>query len=527
MSAPPPPTVFVSYSHADEPWKDRLLRHLRPLDEAQRVSTWDDRRIDPGAEWYEEIRRAMARAAVAICLVSDRFLASDFCQGEEVAYLLERRERGGMLLVPLLVRACDWDRVHWLKPLQMLPRDGRTLEGDHGDDPDSVLAELAGHVGRVLEDPAYRPEAPAPPEWPPPDAVDTSRLPVTGSELFGRRAELARLSQAWRGHDTHVLSLVGWGGVGKSTLINAWLERMAAENHRGARRVYGWSFYSQGTNERVTSADEFVGEALAWFGDPAPHVGSAWGKGERLAGLVRRQRTLLVLDGLEPLQSAVEEERGRIKDPALATLLVELARENPGLCVITTRVPVADLAPFPRTVAEENLERISAEAGRALLRVRGVRGADRDLEQATRELGGHALAIHLLGAFLDDIPGHPVARASDVGDLDLPERDGRHPRRVMAAFARRFGDGPEVRLLRLLGLFDRPAGLAAIAAVMDGPPVAALTLGLPPTTSAGWRELVGSLRRRGLIASESDKQRDALDAHPLVRQHFGDELRTA
>ena len=39
---------------------------------------------------------------------------------------------------------------------------------------------------------------------------------------------------------------------------------------------------------------------------------------------------------------------------------------------ITTREPVADLAHFPDTACEENLERISAAAGRALLRVGGV-----------------------------------------------------------------------------------------------------------------------------------------------------------
>ena len=63
---------------------------------------------------------------------------------------------------------------------------------------------------------------------------------------------------------------MAWGGVGKTTLVNKWLERLTADNYRGAQRVFGWSFYSQGTGERVTSADQFIAEALRWFGDPEP-----------------------------------------------------------------------------------------------------------------------------------------------------------------------------------------------------------------------------------------------------------------
>ena len=65
-----------------------------------------------------------------------------------------------------------------------------------------------------------------------------------------------------------MISFVAWGGVGKSTLVNKWRERLAADNYRGAKRVFAWSFYSQGTGERVTSADIFIAEALKWFGDP-------------------------------------------------------------------------------------------------------------------------------------------------------------------------------------------------------------------------------------------------------------------
>jgi hypothetical protein len=130
--------------------------------------------------------------------------------------------------------------------------------------------------------------------------VSIARLPATSRELFGREKELAWLDACWE-KGVRVASIVAFGGVGKSALVNAWLARMDGDEWRGAERVYGWSFYSQGT-DRLTSSDEFVDAALRWFGDKEPEKGSAWDKGERLAALVRRERTLLILDGLEPLQ---------------------------------------------------------------------------------------------------------------------------------------------------------------------------------------------------------------------------------
>ncbi len=329
------------------------------------------------------------------------------------------------------------------------------------------------------------------------------------------------LDEAWQSATTNVISFVAWGGVGKSTLVNKWIERLDKDNYRGARRVFAWSFYSQGTSERATSADQFINAALIWFGDPDPTAGSPWDKGERLADLVRREKTLLVLDGMEPLQSSFAHERGKIKDPALATLVSELARENDGLCVITTRVSITDLE---FEIKQENLEQISPEAGRAMLRVGGVRGTDEELERATEAFGCHALALNLLAAYLQDLPGHHVSAGARIPDLDVSEVEGKHPRRMIAAFEQKFGDGPEVEALRLLGLFDHPADGASITAVREAPVIPGLTNHIQTSSEADWLRALQRLRKYKLIAAESHHDPDELDAHPLVREHFGARL---
>ncbi len=526
------PEVFISYSHKDEVWKDRLMPHLEMLKLADKLDVWNDRRIGTGEDWFPEITEAMNRAKVAVLLISANFLSSKFCVKEEVPHLLNRRRNEGLVVIPVLLKPCAFEEIDWLKGIQMRPRDGKSVSLNYASKYDDVFADVARDVLKAVKqtDDERKTEVAAvkPPasEWPalPCEAIDITRLPVTGKDLFGRRERMKELDEAWKVNELNVLSLVAWGGVGKSTLVNKWLDRMAADNYRGARRVFGWSFYSQGTNERVTSADRFIATALEWFGDADPTAGSPWSKGERLAKLIAKERALVILDGMEPLQSSLKAEKGHIKDPALFMMLRGLAKENPGLCVVTTREPVTDLASYKTGVLETNLEHITPEAGRAVLRVRHVGGPDADLEAATEAFGCHALAVNLLASYLHDIPDHPIASAQAIPDLDIPEEKGRHARRVIAAFEARFGASAEVEMLRVLGLFDRPASGGEIRAVLAAPPIDGLTTELDKLDEVGRLAVVEKLRGNGLLASRSTRAPDEIDAHPLVREHFGEQL---
>src|SRR6516164_1841189 len=219
-----------------------------------------------------------------------------------------------------------------------------------------------------------------------PDKISLARLPVTGNDVFGREEDLTFLDRAWTNKDVNVVTIVAWAGVGKSTLVNHWLRRMAAEQYRSAQLVFGWSFCRQGTSGGTSSADEFLDAALSWFGDPNPRLGTAWEKGERLAKLNAHRRTLLVLDGLEPLQNPPGPQEGRLREPALQALLRELAAFNMGLCVITSRMPVADISAHEGTSAlRRDLERLSSDAGAKLLRALGVKGDEAELRSTSDE----------------------------------------------------------------------------------------------------------------------------------------------
>lgn len=361
----------------------------------------------------------------------------------------------------------------------------------------------------------------------PQDRISIARLPTGGSNLFGRDEELQLLDRAWENPHTNIVTFIAWGGVGKTALVNHWLkQRMAGDNYRGAERFYGWSFFSQGTSERAASADLFIDKALRWFGDTDPTTGSPWDKGERLAGYIRQSRTLLVLDGLEPLQHPPGAHEGRLKDAAMQALLVELAAQQDGLCVISTRERIGDLVEFENgTVIGHDLEQLSPQAGAQILRSLNVRGDDEELEEASKELKGHAFSLTLLGSYLDEVFQGDIRRQREIESLFDDTRYGDSAQKMIAAYEEWLGEGIELAILRLLGFFDRPADLASLAVLRKAPAIPELTEALQNLKEREWNKAVAKLRRIKLLGEASETEPGTLDAHPLMREHFKQQLK--
>ena len=252
------------------------------------------------------------------------------------------------------------------------------------------------------------------------------------------------------------------------------------------------------------------------------------GEGRKIGEPVAHRRTLLVLDGLEPLQNPPGPQEGRLREPALQALLRELAAFNTGLCVITTRLPVADIADHERTSAlRRDLEQLSSDAGARLLRALGVKGDEAELRSASQEFGGHCLALTLLGSYLTDAYNGDVRCRKEVSErLTHDVRQGAHARKVMESYQTWFGEGPELSVLRMLGLFDRPADEKALGALLNPPAVPGLTESLTNLSPTEWRTILARLRRARLLAGKDPHNPGHLDAHPLVREYFGEQLRS-
>jgi tetratricopeptide (TPR) repeat protein len=513
------PSVFISYSHLDTEWKDRFVRHLNVSVKQGHFVQWNDEQI--GQDWYGKISAAMDAASVGVFLISADFLGSDFILREEVTRLIERREREGLHIVPVYLRKCDWEAVEWLARMQIRPAGDRPVVRGEEHIVDDEFADLAKEIRLLLEKIASeRVEKPRAALTKPPDL---SRLPQVGEHLFGRERELALLDGAWADEETNLISLVAWGGVGKSALVKHWLGQMARERFRGAARIYGWSFFSQGATEGEASADDFFDKTLRWFGELKPERFQQTERAGRLTELIQQQRTLLVLDGLEPLQHPPGPQEGKLKDQTLAELLRLLAWQNPGLVVITTRLLVDDVRDLRSTTAPMiELGHLSPQAGAQLLQVLGVEGEQEELEAASREFGGHGLALNLLGTYLRDVLDGDVRRRNEVSLLEEDEEQGGQARRIMRSYEKQLGDSPEIAVLQLIGLFDRPAKRELIYVLRQPPAVEGLNNRLVGQSEHQWQRTLARLKRSKLLSEETP---DALDAHPLVREHFGARLK--
>jgi tetratricopeptide (TPR) repeat protein len=217
---PPTPTVFISYSHKDEVWKDRLVQQLAVLENQGLLATWDDRRIKAGDEWHKEIEQGMQAAKVAVFLVSVHSLTSRFILDTEIPHLLERRERDGMVVFPVVCGDCLWEEVPWLAKLQARPRDGRPLASFGGNRINAELKKIAKEILEIARNGAPSPQPPAQKiVQPSPALAPLHQLPTPPADFTGRQEDLDFLrSHLAPGKTGAIFGLRGMGGVGKTTL---------------------------------------------------------------------------------------------------------------------------------------------------------------------------------------------------------------------------------------------------------------------------------------------------------------------
>ena len=142
--------VFLCYSHHDASWLDRLQVHLKPLEREGLVDLWSDRRIEIGDQWRKEIEAALARARVALLLVSGDFIASDFIQEVELSELLKAAEQGGCRIIPILVRPSLFMETPSLSRFQHVNPGDITLSEMSPEKSERILANTAKSLMTLL-----------------------------------------------------------------------------------------------------------------------------------------------------------------------------------------------------------------------------------------------------------------------------------------------------------------------------------------------------------------------------------------
>jgi len=139
--------IFISYSHKDRSWCDRLAAHLSGISKEVVKEVWFDPQILPGADWDAEIQRRLNNADVVILLISENFLAAKFCPFE-VERALQLREAGKCVIVPVLLRHCIYKSLG-LGTIDSSPHGGQPIDSSAWHDKSLALTTVAQEIEAV------------------------------------------------------------------------------------------------------------------------------------------------------------------------------------------------------------------------------------------------------------------------------------------------------------------------------------------------------------------------------------------
>lgn len=338
-------------------------------------------------------------------------------------------------------------------------------------------------------------------------------LPAAPS-FTGRERELKAMREFWSG-GSGVLSLIGLGGAGKTALAERFLSELLNEDPPDA--VLVWSFYDD------PDANHFLKSAHAYFtkGAEAQAVGAGWfhmlseafGSGGNY---------LLVLDGLERVQRQQTDASGiygELEDPLLRGLLSRLAAgAGKTRAIITTRFPVASIERWlSKGYSVIDVDQLTGDSARSLLRTRGVKGTDAQLDAVIADYGGHALTLDLLaGALGKFFKGNPDAAPKSGLDPLTPDVQAMRLGKVLQFYEEHLAER-ELDLLSRLCVFRFGAGLEALQSIFLGEDKAAVSGALAKATRPQLESDLDELVNMHLVGKDP---KDRYTIHPAIRDHF-------
>ncbi|MDD2775154.1 MAG: TIR domain-containing protein [Gallionella sp.] len=276
IGVPTMPKVFISYSHKNEDWKNRLQTQLAVLEHQGLLSVWEDRQILVGEDWFPQIKQAIDSAHVAILLISADFLTSKFILGTEIPALLTRRKQEGLRVIPLILTPCAWQTVDWLSSIQGRPKDNQPLSGFDEHHREDCLSKLALEIHALLSKipPSTQADAtvstitPTKPNYDPCNPAFLVPFRAKGKFMVGRAQALDRVrQQLLAGKPTSIGQTAlfqGIGGLGKTQLAVEYAYQYQADYPNG---VY-WITADENIDAQLTE----IAVKAGWISPESEHA---------------------------------------------------------------------------------------------------------------------------------------------------------------------------------------------------------------------------------------------------------------
>ena len=374
---------------------------------------------------------------------------------------------------------------------------------------------------------------------------------------------MATLHQAFNNRaQTGIVAIIADGGIGKSALTDEWITALKQTNYGGIKRVFAWSFYSQGSHQNTfSSSQDFFTHALPFFGFDKDLPQDDVDKARAFAQCLTQQAGLLLLDDLESLQHSVDQH-GEMADVGMKEFFLQLHhhRHAQSFVLISSRQAIVELD-GREDYQELILNTLNEIDGAALLEALKVTGTNAERQAVSRDLHGHALSLVLLAELLRHYHKGDIRYARELPPLVSEDEDDRpasfpkpprsvnheHAKRVLSYYDKRISDN-ERRFMVCLSLFDRPMHWqeknTLFAKAEHAAPLAALS-------EYDWQELQAGLEAKGLLLQmvrqahhernqQNHHERNAVrpelveglnqhrtqwDTHPLIRQFFATQFK--
>lgn len=140
--------IFYSYAHEDREWQKRLSRHLQVFKWQGHLTEWDESAIKPGTSWKDVIDHHLSSSDIILLLISDHYLASQFCSTWEMEPAIAQHEAGKVRTIAILLSPVYW-KVTPIRKLQVLP--GNEVPITQWNNSDEALANIAEEIGRIID----------------------------------------------------------------------------------------------------------------------------------------------------------------------------------------------------------------------------------------------------------------------------------------------------------------------------------------------------------------------------------------
>ena len=490
------PRVFVSYSHRDSGVLESLLPFLTTLESERLADIWSDERLRPGDQWRRELDAALDAATMAILLISQQFLASEFVREHELPRILSRQEERRLTVLPVFVspstassssitfRTADGtERQIVLSDFQGFGTPQRTLREMSRAKRERcfvALSERIRELSRVAA-PAIETASTSPtPERAKPDVqlAEPERIvgeaPDRPERFHGRTPHVKEVGEYLASTSVRLVSLIGPSGIGKTALAAQLLSEIEANRwpaDLAVARVDGIAYLST-RREGISLERIYFAAARMLGGERRATLERDWNKDQltiadkiqRLLDALRDGFYVILLDHLEDLLDG----SGRITDDGIRLLVERGLERRAGLRLfVTSRVRIAlplDASKGDRPVFLN--QGLSLEDGVAMLRDLD-RGAglkqlsDEALRRVVGRLHGVPRALEVFAGILNNDDGETVDH--------LLERFYGRPDVVDELFKEGINrlDEPAQRVVEALAVFGHPVVPEAIEFVLQ------------------------------------------------------------